>query len=162
MKKINYLTLLGLFLFTITCTAQKNKYIKTSTYEGVISSKYPMPSNEIAWKPYFPSDLEISKMEKKISYSIRILLVAYVKEHPYFQGSDEIIKNIQNYKRQYYGYWYGGERRIFVCFYKSAPKNRKEGNLPIGIKDGFYKLQIKYSIDHDSLYDLSAVDSPEE
>jgi hypothetical protein len=85
-----------------------------------------------------------------------------VKEHPYFKGSDEIIKNIQNYKRQYYGYWYGGERKIFVYFSNSVPKSRKEDNLPIAIKEGFYKLQIKYSIDHDSLYDLSAEDSPSE
>ena len=160
MKKIIYLTLLGLLLFTITCTAQKNKYIKTSTYEGVICHKYPTPSNEIAWNPYFPSDLEISKMEKKISYSIRILLLVYGKKYPYFRGSNEIIKNIQNYKRQYYAYWYGGERRILVYFYKSVPKNWKEGNLPIGLKGGFLEFLIEYSIDHDSLYNFSYPNLP--
>jgi hypothetical protein len=70
--------------------------------------------------------------------------------------------NSQNYKRRYYGFWYGGERTIFVFFYKSVPKNRKEYNLPIGIKGGFLKFQLKYSIDHDSLYDFSAVNSPSE
>ena len=161
MKKIIYLTLFGLFIFTNTCTAQKNKYIKTLTYEGAICSKFDPPSNEKAWKPYFPSDLEISKMEKKISYSIKILLIDFVKKYGNFRESNEIIKNIQNYKRQYYGYWYGGERRIIVYFYKTVPKNWKEGNL-LGIKGGFLEFLIEYSIDHDSLYDFSAVHLPEE
>jgi hypothetical protein len=162
MKKIIYLILFGLFLFTNTCTAQKNKYVKTSTYEGVIYSKFYSPSSEIALKPYFPSDLEISKMEKLISYSIRILLFDYVKKAPLFRKSNEIIKNIQNYKRQYYGYWLGGERRIIVYFYKSVRKNWKEGNLPIGINGGYPEFQIEYSIDHDSIYYLSSVNLPEE
>ena len=160
MKKIIYLTLFSLLLFAVTCTAQKNKYIKTSTYEGVIYAKYPMPSSEKIWKSFFPSDLEISKMEKKISYSIRILLLDFVNKHSYFRGSNEIIKNIQNYKRQYYGYWYGGERRIIVYFYKSVPKNWKEGNL-LGIKGGFLEFLIEYSIDHESLYNFSYSRLPE-
>ncbi|NWJ51050.1 MAG: hypothetical protein HXX14_09295 [Bacteroidetes bacterium] len=161
MKKIIYLILFGLFLFTNTCIAQKNKYIKTSAYEGVICSKFDPPSNERAWKPYSPSDLEISKMEKKISYSIRILLIDFVKKYGDFRGSNEIINNIQNYKRQYYGYWQGGERKIIVYFYKSVPENWKEDNL-LGIKGGFLKFLIEYSIDHDSLYNFSAVHLPED
>ena len=153
MKFFKILLFIGLLLIAFDSNAQKNRYIKTDTYEGVVFAKYCWPTSEIAWHPYFPTDQEIAKMEQKISYSIRILLLAYEK-HENFTGNCDIEKDIQKFKRQYYGYWYGGEKIIVVYFYKYPPKNWKEKISPISENAQCDEFSLKYNIKSDRLYDF--------
>jgi hypothetical protein len=153
MKFLKILLFIGLLIVAFATNAQKNRYINTDTYEGVVFAKYCWPTSEIAWHPYFPTDQEIAKMEKKISYSIRILLLASVK-HDNFTGDCDIAKDIQKFKRQYYGYWYGGEKVILVYFYKYPPKNWKEGIEPISGNGQCNEFSVEYSIKSDSLYNF--------
>jgi hypothetical protein len=160
MKKIMILSILGLLFLAYSTNAQKNKYVKTDSYEGVIFSKYCWPTSEIAWHPYFPTDQEIAKMEKKISYSIRIILLAYEKEEN-FNGICDIAKDIQKFKRQYYGYWIGKEKIILVYFYKYPPKGWKEKISPISGNGQCSEFKLEYSINSDKLHNFFADLSPE-
>jgi hypothetical protein len=144
MKKIMILSILGLLFLAYSTNAQKNKYVKTDSYEGVIFSKYCWPTSEIAWHPYFPTDQEIAKMEKKISYSIRIILLAYEKEEN-FNGICDI----------------GKEKIILVYFYKYPPKGWKEKISPISGNGQCSEFKLEYSINSDKLHNFFADLSPE-
>ena len=160
MKLIKSLFFIGLLLVALISNAQENRHVKTDTYEGVIFAKYYNATSEIAWNPYLTTDQEIAKMEKKISYSIRIIVLAY-KKQAFLPEGNAIVENIQKYKREYYGYWYGGEKNIRVFFYIDVPKNRAPRNLPKDRNARFLVFELEYSIDHDALRDFRSYLSEE-
>jgi len=120
----------GLLLLAAISNAQENRYIKTTTYEVVIFAKHITPSVAIAKHPYFPTDMEIATMEKKNSDSIGNLFSAYLKTS-FYKVDCDFAKDLQIYKRQYYGYRKDGDKVILVYFYRQVPKNWKEMMYPI-------------------------------
>lgn len=154
MKKIIILSIIGLLLVAFTSNAQENRYIKTNTYEGVIFAKYGFPASELAKHPYFPTDIEITTMEKQISDSIGVLLLAFEKTQFLYKGHCDIAKHIKEYKRQYYGYWYHGGKVILVLFYKNVPENWRKEMLLGREGGGCVEFRLKYSINSGKLYDF--------
>jgi len=153
MKTIKILIFAGLLLVAYVANAQKNRYIKTNTYEGVVFAKYIIPSEGIALSSYFPSDKEISLLEKKITYSIRILLLSFENQEN-FKGVCNIAENLKFYKRQYYGYWYNGDKVIRVYFFLHIPKNWKEVMYLDNTGGQCNLFRLQYSIKQDKLYDF--------
>ena len=153
MKKSRILLIIGLFLLPIISNAQKPRYIKTDTYEGVVFPKYCWPNQEIAKHPYIPTNQEIANMEKKISYSIRILLLSLIEKENY-KAKCELADDIQMYKRQYYGYWDGKEKIVLIYFYKYPPKHWKNQIIPISQNGQCDEARIEYSIKNDKLFNF--------
>jgi hypothetical protein len=154
MKKKHIILIIGLLLVAFTSNAQENRYIKTDAYEGVIFAKFGFPTSELAKHPYFPSDSEIKTMEKKISDSIGVISSAYEKTLFHYKGHCDIAIHIKEYKRQYYGCWYKGNKVILTSFFKNAPENWKKEMLLGRERGGCVEFELKYSVNSGKLYDF--------
>src|ERR1035437_5843153 len=129
MKKKHVLFIIGLLLVTLNSNAQKPRYIKTDTYEGVSSPIYWATSPKEVKYAFSPTDKEIATMEKKIADSIGVLLSTYEKRMKAEDYGDhsvthcDIAENLQKFKRQYCGFWSKGDKVIAVEFFMSVPEN---------------------------------------
>ena len=154
MKIFKGLFFSGLLLVAFISNAQKPRYIKTETYEGVVDTK-PITKSEIkkVAQLYVPTDGEIARMEKKIANSIVKLVKDYMT-HGYADKNCDIVKNLPKYKRYYFGVYFRGENVIFTHFYKYLPQNWKT-KMPIirgnGLCDNF---DLEYIVRKDSLIGL--------
>ena len=149
---IKYLLIIGLILVALVSNAQKNRYIKTNTYEGVVFSKYFYPGVEWAKQPFIPTNKEIAKMEKIITDSIAGIFANFVK-NSFYKGNCDFTNDLQHYKRQYFGYKKKGEKVISVYFFRKVEKDWKEVMYPLetGACDQF---RIEYSVKSGKLYDF--------
>jgi hypothetical protein len=126
MKKIKILSFIGLLLITLISNAQKPRYLKTDTYEGVIFPKFWATSPQRAKYEFFPTDKEIATMEKKLTDSIGALLSTFEKKDNYGGHCDIIVQNLRKFKRQYCGSWYKGDKVIYAYFFLDVPDNWKQ------------------------------------
>ena len=128
MKELKYFVIIGLLLVAFITNAQKPRYLKTDTYEGVVFHKY--------WatypKYYFsPTDKEIAVMEKKLPGKIGELLSNFEKKErsvsPYNSVRHcDFVEDLGRFKRQYCGHWIKGDKVIMAQFFIDVPSDWKK------------------------------------
>jgi hypothetical protein len=152
MKKIKIISIIGLLLLSIISIAQKPRYIKTDTYEGVAFPIYWATNPKEVKNAFFPTNKEIAIMEKKIADSIGVLLSNYEKR---IQAEDygdhsvmhcDIVENLQKFKRQYCGYWSKGDKVIFAQFFLNVPENWRKVMILSGFNGRCEEFKINYSV----------------
>lgn len=158
MKKITFLFIIGLLLLAYITNAQKPRYIKTNTYEGVVFLKHGVPSY-LSKHLYVPTNKEIATMEKKIADSIGVLFSNFVKKSNY-KGECDFGQNLQKFKRQYYGYRTKKDIVIYVTFYLQVPDDWKEVWIVEGLSRRCEEFKINYSITSGKFLDFFTSLSP--
>ena len=154
MKNLKYLLIIGITFLTQISNAQKTHYIKSGNYEGVVFANYPFIPFEGSNHPYIPSNSEIATMEKKISQSIDKLISIFKKQHDFFEDRCDIPRNLNKYKRHYFGYWYKNNKIINVYFFNADKKDWNRGMFLIE-DGGCSYFRLSYSINTGILYNLS-------
>ena len=105
---------------------------------------------------YIPTDIEIARLEKKISAQLADLVKKY-KLHEYANNSCDIEKNLSKYKRIYQGICVNGENEIVVSFYIGRPN--KDLKMPKRFNPGLcMNFTLVYNIKKDSLDELFTPD----
>ncbi|NWJ51191.1 MAG: hypothetical protein HXX14_10020 [Bacteroidetes bacterium] len=151
MKKKHVLLILGLLLAAFTSNAQKPRYIKTDTYEGVAFPIYWATNPKEVKYAFSPTDKEIATLEKKIADSISVLLSAYEKRMKAEENDDsvrhcDIVENLQKFKRQYCGFWSKGDKVIAVEFFLRVPENWRKVMIVPGLSRRCEAFSLNYSI----------------
>ena len=152
MKELKYFAFIGLLLVAFITNAQKIRYLKTNTYEGVV---FPMfgTTNPKDVKDYFsPTDKEIAIMEKKLPGKIGDLLSNFEKRERSLNPYDsvyhcDIVENLRRFKRQYFGRWNNGDKVIMTQFFLEVPSDWKKIILIQGEMGGpCVEFRVKYYI----------------
>jgi hypothetical protein len=152
MKKKHVILIIGLLLVAFTSYAQKPRYIKTDTYEGVAFPIYWATSPKEVKYAFFPTDKEIATMEKKIADSIGVLLSTYEKRMQAEDYGDhsvthcDIVENLQKFKRQYCGFWSKGDKVIFAQYFLNVPENWRKVMILSGYNGHCTEFSLNYSI----------------
>ncbi|NWJ49452.1 MAG: hypothetical protein HXX14_01175 [Bacteroidetes bacterium] len=151
MSKLKIFTLIGLVLLTSVSVAQKYRYIKGGTYEGIVWIHHEISDSKLV-QPYIPTDMEIARMEKKIPAQLHALVKEY-KTREYANMCCDIEKNLSKYKRHYHGICINGENEIIVSFYIGLPN--KELKMPKRFNSGLCdNFTLSYNIKKDTLEGL--------
>jgi hypothetical protein len=148
------LLVFGLLLVVVVSYAQKPRYIKTKTYEGIVNTK-PLSEKGIKSNAqlYIPTDSEIAMMEKKITSSIEKLFNEYIK-HDYGKGNCDIVQNLPKFIRYYSGMYFYGEKVIIASFHRGLPKNWKINLQSLQGNGMCSNFVVEYNIKKDSLIGL--------
>ena len=131
MKELRYFAIIGLLFVAFITNAQKPRYLKTDTYEGVIFPHYWATSPKNLKEDFFPTDKEIAIMEKKLVGKIGILLSNFEKRERSISLYDTIthcdfVKDLGRFKRQYCGFWNKGDKVIMAQFWLDVPGDWKK------------------------------------
>lgn len=153
------ITILALFLLA-TCkvfgqtdaTFKKADHYKTKQFDVAI-----FPSNYFDLIPgqrYTPTRQEIDKAEISLANDLKTLNNPLVN-----QSSTPIIhKNLNKYKRQYFGYIdKNGDRILLINCFWSKDKNEKDNWLTgkiMVLDGGSYYWNVKFNLDKKQLFDL--------
>ena len=146
MKKIIILFVVGMLFIPCLSYAQKPRYIKTDTYEGVVFPMFWATDPKKEKYAYMPTNKEIAIMEKKIADSIGALFTNFVEHHVY-KGNCNFKQNLRGFIRQYTGEKIGRNKEIFTIFYWTTnSENWKEEQLDPNGRGRCDVFMIKYSI----------------
>lgn len=155
MSKLKIFTLIGLLLITSVSVAQKYRYIKGETYEGIVNIRAYVYGSKLI-QSYIPTDIEIARLEKKIPAQLADLVKKY-RFHEYANDSCDIEKNLSKYKRIYLGMCFNGENEIVVNFYIGLPN--QDLIMPKSFNPGLcMNFTLVYNIKKDSLDGLFTPD----
>lgn len=170
MKKIKYLSIIGLLLVAFISNAQKPRYIKTDTYKGVAFSKYWATYPKEEKYEFMPSNKEIAAMEAMIPKLIGDMVLAFEKREASTNGSVvphcKIAENLKDYKRQYCGFWEKGKNRekvekvIVAFFFITVTPDWKKQMIITGGGPTCDEFKIYYSATYGKLFGFSADYSP--
>jgi hypothetical protein len=148
MAKLKIFTLIGLLLITSVSVAQKYRYVKGKTYEGIVSiHSYISGSKKI--QSFIPTEMEIARLEKKLPTQLGAFMKEY-KIHEYANKCCDIERNLSKYKRCYLGMCFDGDNEIVVSFYKGLPN--KDLKMPKSLNPGLCNnFVLFYNIKKDTI-----------
>ena len=131
MKELKYFVIIGLLLVAFITNAQKPRYLKTDTYEGVVFHKYWATYPKDVKYYFSPTDKEIAVMEKKLPGKIGELLSNFEKKErsvsPYNSVRHcDFVEDLGRFKRQYCGHWIKGDKVIMAQFFIDVPSDWKK------------------------------------
>jgi hypothetical protein len=137
MKKY-ILSIVVLLLLALNSIAQKPvKYIKSDKYEGVIFSE---PKNIMIVDKsnplYIPSEMDIAKMEKKLSSPTGKSFLLLNNRDLNYQYPCDFVNSLPEYKRYYFGNWINNEKVIITFFFITRPDNTDWKKSYFLIEDG--------------------------
>jgi nicotinic acid phosphoribosyltransferase len=160
MKELKYFAIIGLLLVVFITNAQKIRYLKTDTYEGVVFPMYWATYPKDVKYCFSPTDKEIAIMEKKLTDKIGNLLSNFEKRERSLNPYDsilhcDIVENLKRFKRQYCGRWNKGDKVIMAQFFLEVPEDWKKIMLIEGEMGGpCIEFRVKYSITRGEFIDF--------
>jgi len=151
MKSIT--TILFLFIFGISHSQQVGIYLNGTDYEGVSFSGEYMVSKGKYYKEYLtPTAQEIEFLESIIEVKLdKFKKLKTERELPTY-----IIDNLEDYKRQYFGYIdQAGDKIIYINFLHNSNEFAQWRAGEIIVKDGGYHYwRMKYNLSTNRIFDL--------
>jgi len=154
-QKIPALLYFSLACLYLSAQNSENIYVKGNDYEGIIFNYDKKRYNSNYINGFFtPTIAEIKIVEKALKEQLENLnkfQVNRIIENPI------IHENLDNYRRQYYGYIdKNGFKIIYInCFWKYT-KHQDWQSKFIGVDDGgSYYWQVKFHIEENRLFNLT-------
>jgi hypothetical protein len=162
MKELKYFAIIGLLLVAFITNAQKPRYLKTDTYEGVVFPMYWATYPKDVKYCFSPTEKEIAIMEKKLPGKIGNLLSNFEKRERSLNPYDSIrhcdfVEDLGRFKRQYSGRLNKntGDKVIMAQFFIEVPSDWKKRMLIQGEMGSPCKeFMVKYSITRGEFIDF--------